>query len=159
MRVVVKLNHASVILARLLIRNHSGPASLPYFYLIRIWSEMGYDHDFVNYPFTCVPLLGPDGSHSIPSYLPICAPPPYHPLARVSFDILNPHNISRTHSIVPVVFEWEAGTSSTSLRPTASRHATPYLTHIPNHCSDSDLSATLTASPPTPANPSQAPPP
>ncbi|XP_066354660.1 uncharacterized protein [Miscanthus floridulus] len=41
MRVVVRLNHASEIPDRLLVRNHSGPASLPFIYPIRIWSETG----------------------------------------------------------------------------------------------------------------------
>lgn len=67
MRAVLRLDHDREVPERLLIRNHSGPATMSQVHIIHTWLDANPLADYSNYTFGPLP--------------PLHTPPAYHPLS------------------------------------------------------------------------------
>lgn len=70
MRAVLRLDHDREVPEQLLVRNHSGPASITNIHIIRTWLDANPMPDFSSYTFGPQPAL-----HTPPAYHPIGNPP------------------------------------------------------------------------------------
>jgi hypothetical protein len=107
LRAVIRLDHEREVPERLLVRNHSGPASIARIHTIRTWLDANPVPDFSNYSFGPHPDI-----HTAPAYHLTGNPPtqlPAHP-----------------ENLVATVLEWEIPTATPTLRPVHSRQPTPY---------------------------------
>jgi hypothetical protein len=110
MRAVLRLDHTREVPEKLLVRNHSGPASIAKIRVIRTWLDTNPMLDFGNYIFGLQPAL-----HTPPAYHPVGNPPTQMPAA--------PENL------VASVLEWETENPTPPLHPVCTRRPTPYPTN------------------------------
>jgi hypothetical protein len=107
MRAVLRLDHDRGVPEQLLVRNHSGPASIARVHIIRTWLDANPMPDFSHYMFGPTPA-----PHTPPDYHPVGNPPTQMP--------------ANLQNLVATVLEREIPSDTPNLRPVHTMRETPH---------------------------------